>query len=93
MEDFKRELKRKCDLEFVKLKNKHSPKPSKKGTIQSVHNNVQSFKKLTEETNKMVVMKANDLMSKVDITKENATKVAQDIMRDYLTQIKKNSGF
>ena len=93
MEDFKRELKRKCDSQFSMLKSRYKPKHAKKGSFDSVQNSLSAFGKLTEETSKMVIKNGNELMAKMDVPKEKATKAVQDLLRDYTVQIKKNSGF
>jgi hypothetical protein len=93
MEDFKRELKRKCDAQFSTLKARYKPKHAKKGSIESVQNNLKAFEKLTDETSKMVTKTANELMAQIDVSKEQAIKITQDLLKKYLEQIKKNSGF
>ncbi|MFT0713687.1 hypothetical protein [Flagellimonas lutimaris] len=93
MNDFRTELKRKCDPQFSSLKSRHRPKYAKKGSIQSVQNNLEAFGKLTEETNKMVTKTANEILSTMEVPQAEATKVAQDLMRSYLEQIKNSSGF
>lgn len=91
--EFRRELKRRCDSEFLSLKSRFRPKPAKKGSIRSVQNSLDAFGKLTEATNQMVLNIANELYPGTSISKEKATEIARDLMRDYLRQIKSNSGF
>ena len=93
MEDFKRELKTKCDPQLSILKSRYKPKHAKKGSLDSLQNSLKAFGKLTEEMSKMVTKNANEIMSKTDVSKEIATKETQDLIRKYMEQIKKNSGF
>lgn len=84
MEEFTRELKRKCDIEFSRLKSRHRPKSAKKGTIKNVKNNLDAFGKLTDDTNNMVTRIVNEICPEMNVTKEQATRVARDLMRKYL---------
>lgn len=93
MEEFKRELKKRCDVEFSKLKATHRPKPAKKGTLKSVQNSLEAMEKLVSATGDMVAKEGTKLYPEMGLTKEQATSACESLIKSYLGDIKKNSGF
>lgn len=93
MENFKKELKKKCESDYVAIKAKNRPKKGKKGSLENMQYALQAFSKLTEKTTEMIMSNTNLLYPQMDVSKEDALHVAQNLTREFLTKIKKDSGF
>ena len=93
MEEFERELKNKCNSDFISLKARNRPKKAKKGTIRNMQNALECYSKLLEKTSEMIINNTNDLYPRMGVSKEKALEIAQNLIKDYMGEIKKHSGF
>lgn len=93
MGDFKNELKRKSDVEFSRIKSKYRSKVDKKRTLQSAANNLELYGKVIKETTDRITVVANKLYPEMEVPKETAIKEIQGLIRKYMVDIKKLTGF
>eukprot|EP00919_Chromeraceae_sp_WS-2016_P043876 GHVR01104675.1.p1 GENE.GHVR01104675.1~~GHVR01104675.1.p1 ORF type:complete len:107 (-),score=6.73 GHVR01104675.1:211-531(-) len=89
MDDFKKELKKRCDSEFLKITAKHVSKTERRGTIKAMSESLKIYEKVLITTTDMVTKTVNELYQDSNIKKEEAIGASNEIIRGYLPKIKK----